>query len=217
MTPLLFNFPANCVRGLFFLTIFFCNSNLAAQPSTQIGSQVWTSINLNVNTFRNGDTIPEAKTSDQWMQYNAEKKAAWCYYDNDPVNGSKYGKLYNWYAVNDQRGLAPKGWHLPTDAEWTILSDYLGGADTSGRKMKTSEGWNNNGNGNNSSGFVALPGGYRFDDGRFNAIGDCATWWSSTEKDIGSAWGRGLYNYRSNVYRGASTKSYGLYVRCVSD
>lgn len=197
--------------------ILFYNNNTSAQSSIQIGTQTWTSINLNISTFANGDTIPEAKTNEDWTKAGKEKTPAWCYYDNNPANGAEYGKLYNWYAVHDSRGLAPKGWHIPEDAEWIILTDYLGGTDTAGTKMKTITGWNKSGDGNNSSKFAALPGGYRYDDGRFEAIGDCATWWSSTEKESDSAWARGLYNYRTSAYRGASTKGYGLYVRCLLD
>ena len=84
----------------------------------------------------------EAKTNEEWNQANENKQPAWCYYENDPKNGAKYGKLYNWYAVNDPRGLAPAGWHVPSDAEWTILSDFLGGESTAGKKMKSLSGWN---------------------------------------------------------------------------
>ena len=99
-----------------------------------IGTQVWTTKNLDAATFRNGDPIPQAKTDDEWWKAGVNKQPAWCYYDNDPANGAKYGKLYNWYAVNDSRGLAPVGYHIPSDAEWTILVDYLG--SDAGTKMK---------------------------------------------------------------------------------
>jgi uncharacterized protein (TIGR02145 family) len=106
-----------------------------------IGSQVWTSTNLDVSTFRNGDPIPQAKTDEEWKKAEENGEPAWCYNDNDPSNGTKYGKLYNWHAVNDPRGLAPNGYHIPTDAEWTILTDYLGGEDNAGTKMKSTSGW----------------------------------------------------------------------------
>ena len=103
-----------------------------------IGTQIWMSKNLDVSTFRNGDTIPEAKTNEEWKAADDNKQAAWCYYDNKAANGTKYGKLYNWYAVNDERGLAPVGWHVPTDQEWTVLSTFLGGEDVAGEKIKMS-------------------------------------------------------------------------------
>jgi uncharacterized protein (TIGR02145 family) len=107
--------------------------------SVKIGTQTWMIENLNVERFRNGDLIPQAKTNDEWERAGENKKPAWCYYDNDPKNGAKYGKLYNWYAVNDPRGLAPAGWHVPTDTEWTTLGDYLG--NDAGMKMKSTSGW----------------------------------------------------------------------------
>ncbi len=112
---------------------------LNAQTVT-IGTQVWMTKNLDVTIFRNGDPIPEAKTKEEWVKAGENKQPAWCNYDNNPANGSKYGKLYNWYAVNDPRGLAPEGYHVPTDAEWTILENFLGSDD--GKKMKSATGWN---------------------------------------------------------------------------
>jgi len=109
--------------------------------SVKIGTQVWMTKNLDVSVFRNGDTIPEAKTDEEWREAGENQQPAWCYSANDPKNGQKYGKLYNWYAVNDSRGLAPTGWHIPSDVEWTILEDYLG--DDADKKLKSTSGWNN--------------------------------------------------------------------------
>ena len=110
-----------------------------ASKEVIIGNQVWMTKNLDVSTFRNGDPIPEAKTDEEWEKAGENKKPAWCYWDNDPANGAKYGKLYNWHAVNDPRGLAPDGYHIPTDAEWKILTKYLG--EKAGTKMKSTSGW----------------------------------------------------------------------------
>ena len=104
-----------------------------------IGSQVWMDKNLEVSTFRNGDVIPQATSNAEWEAAGKNKQPAWCYYDNDAKNDVKYGKLYNWYAVNDPRGLAPAGYHVPTDAEWTTLGNFLG--DDAGKKMKSTSGW----------------------------------------------------------------------------
>ena len=123
------------------------------EKEIKIGQQVWTTENLNVDKFRNGEIIPEAKTAAEWHKAGENKQAAWCYYNNDSSNGTKYGKLYNWYAVNDPRGLAPEGWHIPSDQEWTDLTNYLGGVEQAGAKMKSKEGWLENGNGTNESGF----------------------------------------------------------------
>ena len=161
------------------ILILFCGFVFTSIGQTvAIGTQVWMTKNLDVSAFRNGDLIPEAKTTEEWKHYCEAEKPAWCYYDNDPKNGKKYGKLYNWYAVNDSRGLAPEGWHVPSDDEWTILETYLG-ADNS-IKMKSTSGWKENGNGTNSSGFSSLPGGW-FGNGTFKEIGYYGYWWSSTE------------------------------------
>ncbi len=124
---------------LLFLVIFSVSNSYA--QSVTIGTQTWTTKNLDVATFRNGDLIPEAKTDEEWKAAGDNKQPAWCYYDNKAANGTKYGKLYNWYAVVDARGLAPAGWHVPTDEEWTVLSTFLGGDDVAGKKMKSSSGW----------------------------------------------------------------------------
>ena len=108
----------------------------------KIGTQTWTTKNLDVSKFRNGDAIPLAKTNAEWALAGQNKQPAWCYYENKGENGTKYGKLYNWFAVMDARGLAPNGYHIPSDAEWTILTDYLGGDSIAGAKMKSTSGWN---------------------------------------------------------------------------
>ena len=129
------------IATLLFIAIVSISSFGFAQTVT-IGNQTWTTKNLDVATFRNGDAIPQAKTDEEWSAAGINEQPAWCYYENDPKNGTKYGKLYNWYAVNDSRGLAPTGYHIPTDEEWTVLSTFLGGEDVAGKKMKSSSGWN---------------------------------------------------------------------------
>ena len=140
--------------SLLFLALFSV-SNLFGQTSgngvtdidgnfyetVKIGTQEWMTKNLDVATFRNGDPIPEAKTDEEWKKAWEEGKPAWCYYDNDPANGKKYGKLYNWYAVNDSRGLAPHRYHIPSDKEWWKLINFLGGKSVAGAKMKSTSGW----------------------------------------------------------------------------
>jgi len=185
-----------------------------------IGSQVWMAQNLNVDIFQNGDEIPQAKTDDEWERAGEEKQPAWCYYKNDIANGKKYGKLYNWYAVNDSRGLAPKGYHLPTDAEWKKLSNYLGG--DAGEILKSISGWNtpdgkSNGNGTNKSGFNGLPGGCRYDTGACEYIGRFGYWWSSTKNGTDAAWYRGLNFNNDDVTRNNDLKFCGFSVRCLKD
>jgi uncharacterized protein (TIGR02145 family) len=186
--------------------------------TVNIGYQVWMVENLNTARFLNGDPIIEAKTDWEWENAGNNGQPAWCYYENKPGNGVKYGKLYNWYAVNDPRGLAPAGFHVPSDEEWTTLTDYLGYVNA-GKKMKTSTGWKYGVNGNNSSGFTGLPGGYRSDDGTFFHIGGYGHWWSSSESGYGtgSAWDRTL-NYDSETsYQHNSEKHKGFSVRCLRD
>jgi uncharacterized protein (TIGR02145 family) len=215
--------------------------------SVKIGSQTWMSENLNVSTFRNGDPIPEAKSNEEWKRAGENKQPAWCYYENDPKNGVKYGKLYNWYAVNDSRGLAPTGWHISSDAEWKVLKDYLGLDE--GIIMKSISGWNGygckkcdggsstfmancsackgtqknssvplSGNGTNSSGFSGFPGGNRYDDGGFGQIGTHGYWWSSTEYDTKYAWYHRLNNIYCCEYRNRDRiKVEGFSVRCLRD
>ena len=180
----------------------------------KIGTQAWTTKNLDVATYRNGDVIPQVQDQNAWASLET---GAWCYYDNDTSNGTKYGKLYNWYAVNDKRGLAPKGFHIPSDAEWTTLTDYLGGAAAAGTKMKSSTGWDSNGNGTNSSGFAGFPGGYRYYDGTFDDVGRDGVWWSATEDNSNYAWSRGLDYGSGGVYRNNSSRRDAFSVRCLGD
>ncbi|MBM3419073.1 MAG: hypothetical protein FJY17_09180 [Bacteroidetes bacterium] len=187
----------------------------ASSNEVTIGNQVWMTKNLNVDWFRNGDPVPQARTNEEWAIADIYKQPAWCYYDNDPTNGVKYGKLYNWYAVSDDRGLAPVGYHIPSDAEWTNLEDYLG--SFAGTEMKSKSGWLNNGNGTNSSGFNGLPGGFRFNPGTFYGIGEFGYWWSTTEYTHFAAWCRYLHYKSGNVERTYHSYVGGLPVRCLRD
>jgi len=186
-----------------------------ARDTIRIGTQVWRSINLNLSRYRNGDKIPQVKDAAAWA---ALTTGAWCYYNNDPATGAIYGKLYNWYAVHDPRGLAPAGWHVPSDAEWTILTNYLGGEAVAGGKMKetgTTHWIAPNTDATNSSGFTGLPGGFRFGNGTFGSIGYSGYWWSSTENNTNDAWFRYLYYGNGYIYRSLNYKRYGFSVRCL--
>jgi uncharacterized protein (TIGR02145 family) len=182
----------------------------------QIGTQIWMAQNSNVDHFRNGSLIPEARTNEEWQKAGDNHLPAWCYYNNDPAYGEKYGKLYNWYAVMDSRGLCPTGWHVPSDAEWTILENYLG--SEAGTKLKASYGWYEGGNGTNSSGFSGLPGGYRSSHlGFFNGVGFFGYWWSSTESSTALAWARYLDYGNGVAHRSLNNKQDGFSVRCLRD
>jgi uncharacterized protein (TIGR02145 family) len=184
------------------------------EGTIKIGNQRWAVANLNVNTFRNGDTIPEARTWQEWTAAGEAGKPAWCYYNNDPATGKKYGKLYNWFAVNDPRGLAPAGWALPTDADWVDLASGLGGHEVAGNKMKSSGGWNEGYNGTNDAGFTGLPGGYRTENGSFLNVGNIGTWWSTTENKGSNAIDFYL-SQKPGVGKSATPKMRGESVRCV--
>ncbi len=182
-----------------------------------IGTQTWMAENLNVATFRNGDPIPEAKTTEKWEKAGIEGKPAWCYYNNNPSNGLIYGKLYNWYAVNDPRGISPDGFHVPSDKEWSVLIEFLSNNNDSGSQMKNTNGWSENGNGTNSIGFSGFPGGIRDNDGYFNHIDNKGYWWSSSESKINNAWYRSIYSYSDNTFRGSELMSVGFSLRCIRD
>ncbi|MBM2816459.1 MAG: hypothetical protein HW421_3221 [Ignavibacteria bacterium] len=182
-----------------------------------IGTQVWMKRNLDVDHYRNGDSIPEVRDAKQWANLTT---GAWCYYNNDFVNGILYGKLYNWYAVNDPRGLAPPGWHIPSDSEWTTLITNLGGADFAGGKLKETgtKHWQNPNTGaSNETGFSALPGGRRYLLGTFNYIGYCGILWSSTVYDVSLVWCRYLYNDDDYIGNFFSSKENGFSVRCIKN
>ncbi len=196
-------------------------------PRVTIGTQVWTSTNLDVSTYSNGEIIPQVTNPDEWGNLTT---GAWCYYDNDSANGTTYGKLYNWYAVNDPRGLAPAGYHIPADSEWTLLTDYLG--NDLGIKMKSTTGWNIGYDNltdslivnTNSSGFSGLAGGirYYFNDNNswiFASVGLNGAWWSSNEivdNTINASF-HNLWYSTNNLYNYNDEKGFGLYVRCIKD
>ena len=185
-----------------------------------ICGQVWMQNNLDVTHYSNGDEIPQVTDQTQWVNLTT---GAWCYYNNDPANGATYGKLYNWYAVNDTRGLAPEGWHVPTNGEWTILSNCLGGDAIAGGKMKeigTLHWQTPNSFATNLSGFTGLPAGQRsYTDTppSFSGIYTVGTWWSSSQIDSDESWYCGLEYTYNEIFRVPSFKTSGFSVRCVKD
>ena len=183
-----------------------------------IGNQVWMSENLKVTKYKDGTAIPTGHSNSDWSNLSS---GAYAVYDDDDVNTDTYGFLYNWYAVDDSRIIAPDGWHVPTDDEWTTLTDYLGGTSVSGGKMKETgtEHWSSpNTDATNESGFTALPGGYRYFNGNYIHQGYSGYFWSSTEYNgRGSAWYRLLYYDGSDVSRSNYYKLCGFSLRCVRD
>jgi uncharacterized protein (TIGR02145 family) len=189
-------------------------------PALTIGSQIWTTKNLDLTTYRNGDIIPQVTDKSTWSSLTT---GAWCWYNNDSATyATTYGKLYNWYAVTDPRGLAPLGWHVPTNAEWTTLSTALGGDAIAGNAMKEAgeTHWlNPNTGATNSSGFTGLPGGYlpSVGAGTFSKIGISGTWWTSTNNGPNTTTIMMLTNNVSSLTTWSNWKSYGCSVRCVRD
>ena len=191
-----------------------------------IGNQVWMLKNLNVEHYRNGDTIPEIRDSLAWPTIIT---GSWCYWNNNDSIGKIYGKLYNWYAVNDIRGLAPFGWHIASDSEWNTLAVFLGGDMIAGKlKESGTNHWNKpNSGATNESGFTALPGSDRYSlSGVFANLGYFGFWWTSTESNESNAWLRymsyGVVVFPdvfsdNNLRRIDYSKSNGYSVRCILD
>lgn len=171
--------------------------------TVKIGNQEWTKKNLRVFKFRNGDIIPIVQDNDEWAKMET---AAMCI---NPNNGECY---YNWYAVNDPRGLAPKGFHIPSNEEWEKLVNKYGGEYLAGENLKSSKKWD----GDNSSGFSGLPAGFRYNDGFFLNLGGYGYWWSSSPNG-GDAFFRALGSGGSSVNRNDLGPRYGFSVRLIKD
>jgi uncharacterized protein (TIGR02145 family) len=189
-----------------------------------IGTQTWMSENLNVSTFRNGDRIPEAKTNEEWLMAAENEQPAWCYFNNDPLNQTKFGKLYNWYAVNDSRGLAPNGWVIPSYLDWENLIKKMGGIVVSNEipLMKFIKVF--------SEDFKIVAGGSRNDngDGEFHNKGKTGIWWNLDDGNTCFAWFENilatdvkLINTKVNQYNVNTSffvaPSGGFSVRCIKD
>ncbi len=193
-----------------------------AYTTVEIGDQCWFAENLRTTKYADGSAIPEVTDGVAWGSTSDGARVA---YDNDASKLTTYGYLYNWYAVDSDAELCPSGWHVPTDAEWTTLTDGLGGSSVAGVAMKSSASENPSWNGNNSSGFSGLPGGYR-DNGNFVNAGNYGYWWSSSPNDgsalssmfgISEAWIRVLGSSGDYVNPDYYDQRSGFSVRCVRD
>jgi uncharacterized protein (TIGR02145 family) len=181
----------------------------------KVGTQTWMVENLNVDRFRNGDAIPQAKTQAEWEAAARNGKPAWCYYGNLDANGLSYGKLYNWYAVNDARGLAPTGWRIPTKNDWATLISYSGGETNAGKKLKHFAGWESGGDGQDTYGFKALPSGRREANGNFSLLGRGSLYWTSSNDSGDNAYFVGMFHSDGEVSIRTFSKGNGFAVRCV--
>ncbi|MFH0842138.1 MAG: fibrobacter succinogenes major paralogous domain-containing protein [Bacteroidota bacterium] len=193
---------------LFFSIIFIsCSEGLRDQDGNvlktiRIGDQLWMSENLNVSHFRNGEVIPEAKSNEEWIKMGMEKEPAWCFGYNNPDNKNKYGRLYNWYAVNDPRGIAPKGWHVSSDDEWTELIRFFGNEVFAAMQLREKS-------------MFFPPAGSRTYEGFFFGSGSHGFWWSSSESSNEDAWNRTLNYVQCNIYNQTNPKISGFSVRCL--
>lgn len=224
------------IINLFILQLFSQNvattdksANNSAFESVKIGNQHWMTKNLDVSKFRNGDPIPEAKTIEEWNNAEKNKKAAWCYYENSTENGKTYGKLYNWYAINDPRGLAPEGWEIPSYDDWYILRTFCGDWFEASIKLKSIDGWEiadkmykddedyldqNNIMRSNETGFSAIPGGIRTFHGNFSFKDYVSFYWSSTEKTSNDAYYSSI-DHSSENRLDFGSKNQAMSVRCI--
>ena len=219
---------------LFRSSSFICGEQILdydgnTYPTVEIGGQCWIAEDLKVTHYPNGDVIPNVTDNTAWVNLaDNNTDDAYCFYNNN--SGTDYGALYTYAAAigddwardnSDGQGVCPDGWHLPTDAEWTTLTDELGGTDVAGGKMKetgTTHWISPNTGATNESEFSALPGGGRWSyDGTFYNVGNYGYWWSSTESSGSGAYKRYLIYYGAGVYRDNDAKSNGFLVRCLRD
>jgi uncharacterized protein (TIGR02145 family) len=225
-----FNTDSDCIEIYRSAGWFNICSGTISTSISRVSScgQTWMTKNLDVSTYRNGDIIPEVSDSAQWSILTT---GAWCWYNNDSATyGTIYGKLYNWYAVSDPRGLAPSGWHIPSNTEWNTLVKCLDpAADTtcmscaqSGiaggalKQIDTTYWLSPNTGATNNTGFTSLPAGHRYDYGTFKNIGEEADFWTSSP-NANNALFRFLSYYNSSIGTNSYGKANGFSVRCIKD
>ncbi|MEB2786010.1 fibrobacter succinogenes major paralogous domain-containing protein [Algoriphagus persicinus] len=219
---------------LIIIAIFFVGCSQSEEPindttpedSVQIGNQIWMKENLSLIRFSNGDEIFHASNQEEWNQAYIDKIPAWSYYEDLEANGLIYGLIYNYYAIKDDRGLAPESWKIPTISDWNKLFEYNGGIEVAGRKLKSQNYWVSE-SGTNESGFNALPGGERFLSGVFNDLGVLVSFWTSSLDSNGDIITVGISDIyeESRVFEATSdpdkfNRFYnlpGFYVRCIKE
>jgi uncharacterized protein (TIGR02145 family) len=188
-------------------------TNCCTLEEVEIGTQIWTACNLDVSTYRDGTPIPQVTDPTQWANLTT---GAWCYYNN--ADDNCYGKLYNWYAVTDPRGLAPVGYHIPSKAEWDTLATFL--SSNPGGKLKEVglTNWNSpNTYATNLYGFTALPSGTRDETGSFDWEGDYGNWWSTTPSSSTNAWSYYTYTLGGGLPGSTTKKTRGFAIRLIKD
>jgi uncharacterized protein (TIGR02145 family) len=185
----------------------------------QIGTQTWMAENLKTTKYNDGLAIPNVKDNTEWGNSTT---GAYCDYSNFPAYSAIYGRLYNWFAIayNNSENACPAGWHIPSDSEWTVLIDYLGGSDLAGGKLREagSSHWPEpNSESTNESGFTALPGGGRYEPSTFGDLGSHANWWSSAEENVSNGKHFHISFYGTYIDSASSSKQGGLSVRCIKN
>lgn len=211
----------NLILLVLILSIVGCsddrNNLIQAPTQVTIGDQVWSTKNLNVMLFNNGDTIPHIEDDSTWNYYGENDLPAWCYLENRESNRQRFGRLYNYHVVFDQRGIAPEGWHVATGAEWREMITYLG--DNPASDLKSENGWYGSGNGNGTTGFKARPGGVRFSEGQFflGDLGLIGFWWSSETAGQEDAILMEMRHDTSIVLINSEPRDWGCSIRCVKD
>ena len=219
-----------CEGGTYYVRAYATNSqgtsygsnvtfttSVATAASVVIGSQTWMDKNLDLVAYQNGDIIPQVTDATVWA---ALTTGAWCYFNNDPATEAVYGKLYNWYSVNDSRGLAPQGWHIPTNAEWTTLANTLGGATIAGGKMKatcTALWLSPLVDATGESGFKARASGFRYYQGGFYEHKKRALWWTATPVNSGHAYYIYIYNNSGSLGFSSEGNVDGFSVRVIAN
>jgi uncharacterized protein (TIGR02145 family) len=186
-----------------------------AYPTVQIGDQCWLRENLRTSRYRNGEDIPVIEEDSLWLSTSA---GAFAYYTNDPDQDTLEGMLYNHFALSDNRGLCPTGWHVPSDAEWTTLQEYISRGDKEGGALKDTLEWDfPNAGAANLMGFRARAAGFRAATGGFGGQGIHGFWWSTSPAEPGKAWSRQLNYASTSMFRNANFLLFGMSVRCLKD
>jgi uncharacterized protein (TIGR02145 family) len=184
-------------------------------PSVKIGNQIWMAENLEVSTYQNGDPITLMEPNEYWRQTT---DGAWCYYNNDSANYYHFGKLYNWHAINDPRGICPKGWRVPTKQDWDELIRFAGGDTLAGGNLKNPRIWDRiHENAINKFGFSAIPGGYRLTDGKFMNQGIISVYWTADKADQNNAWDIFLISKSPIAGISQTGTEHGFSCRCIKE
>jgi len=200
---------------------FFLNFEKKKNRTT-IGNQTWMTSNLNTTSFRNGDEIKQANTPEEWVEFGKNEIPAWCYMSNEEENKNNLGRLYNWFAVNDERGICPEGWHVPKNSEIDTLIVSLGGDlseedNQAGKKLKASSAWGTDFDGKNEVSFNAYPNGIKSRNGQIKFSKTFSYWWTSTEMNAVGARFYGLTTKSNHLGQLFTRKESGLCVRCLKD